>query len=66
MKEENVINIQLYSLMIGLIVFVVMKYFLKKDIKNCQNTSTIIGSLVVIYIVLFGLGLPTEVNRNIF
>ena len=66
MKEENILNIQIYSLITSFFIFVVMKYFLKKDIKNCQNTSSIIGSLVVIYIVLFGLNLPTEINKNIF
>ena len=66
MKEENVINIQIYSLITSFFIFIIMKYLLKKDVKKCQNTSSIIGSLVVIYIVIFGLGLPTEVNKNIF
>ena len=66
MKEEKNLHIQIYSALVGLSIFIFMKYYLKKDLKKCQNTSAIIGSLVIIYIVLFGLRLPTDVNKNIF
>jgi hypothetical protein len=42
-----------------------MKFILKQPEMISQNRSLLIGSLVLIYMILFGHGLPTHINKSI-
>jgi hypothetical protein len=42
-----------------------MKFLLKQPEIVSQNRSVLIGALILIYMILFGHGLPTNINRNI-
>jgi hypothetical protein len=66
MKEERGLMMLLHSAIISVIIFLAMRYALKKDIKNSENTSLLLGSIVLIYMLLFGHGLPNKINKNLF
>ena len=66
MKEERGIMMLFHSAIISVVIFLIMKYGLKKDLKNSENTSLLFGSIVLIYMLLFGHGLPNKINKNLF
>lgn len=66
MKEERGLTMLLHSAVISIVIFLIMKYGLKKDLKNSENTSLLFGSIILIYMILFGHGLPNKINKNLF
>lgn len=55
----------LHSLIIGILLFLVMFYLLKQPRLIAENRSILIAAFILIYMILFGHGLPTSVNKNI-
>ena len=55
----------LHSIIIGVILYLFMIYVLGQPNKVAENRSILIGSVVLIYMILFGHGLPTRMNKNI-
>ena len=53
----------LHSFIITIILFLVMKFGLKQSQTMALNRSLIGGAIALIYMILFGHGLPTHVNR---
>jgi hypothetical protein len=51
-----------HSLVIGIIVYAVMMG-LKQPNEVAQRRSILIGAFVLIYMILFGHGLPTKLNK---
>lgn len=66
MKEERGLIMLLHSSAISFVIFLIMKFALKKDLKNSENTSLLLGSVILIYMILFGHGLPNKINKNLF
>jgi len=54
-----------HSIIIALILFFIMFILLKQPIQIAEDRSVLIGAIVLAYMVLFGHGLPTRINRNI-
>jgi hypothetical protein len=55
----------LHSIIIGLILFVLMRFALGQSVAVAEDRSVLIGAVVLIYMVLFGHRLPGSMNRNI-
>jgi hypothetical protein len=55
----------IHSAIISVIIYVIMKFLLKQPEIVSQNRSVLIGALILIYMVLFGHGMPTNINTNI-
>ena len=55
----------LHSIIIGLILFVLMRFALGQSVAVAEDRSVLIGAMVLIYMVLFGHRLPGSMNRNI-
>jgi len=53
----------LHSVIIAVIAFVVMVYVLKQNTSLAENRSLLIGSVSLIYMILFGHKLPTSINK---
>ena len=56
----------LHALMIGIILYLVMVFGLGQSPAVAEDRSVLLGALVLVYMVLFGHGLPDTVNKNIF
>jgi putative effector of murein hydrolase len=52
-----------HSIIITVILYIIMKFFLNQSETMSLNRSIIIGALVLIYMILFGYGLPTHMNK---
>ena len=62
---ERGLMMLLHSLIIGLVLYVLMIYALKQPQAVAENRSLLIASVVLIYMILFGHGLPKNLNKNI-
>jgi hypothetical protein len=55
----------LHSVIIGLALYVFMLYGLGQQPIVAENRSILIASCVLIYMILFGHGLPVKLNKYI-
>lgn len=62
--ERGLIMI-LHALIIGVILYIFMVFVLGQKSIIAENRSIIISAVILIYMVLFGHGLPSSLNKNI-
>ena len=62
---ERGLMMLLHSVIIGVFLYLVMIYLLKQSQVIAENRSVLIGAVVLIYMVVFGHGLPNRINRNL-
>ena len=55
----------LHSAIIGLILYGIMIFGLGQDSAVAENRSILIASVVLIYMIVFGHGLPVKINKLI-
>lgn len=63
---ERGLMMLLHSAIIGVILYLIMVFLLKQKPIVAENRSLLIAALVLIYMIVFGHGLPTSINRNLF
>jgi TRAP-type C4-dicarboxylate transport system permease small subunit len=63
---ESGLTMLLHSAVIGVILYVIMVYVLKQRRIVAENRSIILAAIVLIYMVMFGHGMPTKVNSDLF
>jgi len=56
----------LHSVIIGILVYLFMVFVLGQKQNVAENRSILLASVILIYMVLFGHGLPTSINKNLF
>jgi len=56
----------LHSVIIGILLYLFMIYILGQRQSVAENRSILLASLILIYMILFGHGLPTSINKNLF
>ena len=54
-----------HSLLIMLLSFVIMRYALGQSSRVAEDRSVLLGGVALVYMVLFGHGMPGRVNPNI-
>lgn len=60
---ERGLTMLLHSAVIGLLLYVFMFYVLGQQQAVAENRSILIAAVVVIYMIVFGHGLPTTINK---
>jgi hypothetical protein len=56
----------IHSSIIAVILYIIMKFGLKQPEMMAQDRSILIGALALVYMILFGHGLPTtNINKNL-
>jgi putative effector of murein hydrolase len=60
---DTVLSHLFHSIIIAVILYIIMKFFLKQSETMSLNRSILIGALALIYMILFGHGLPTHINK---
>ena len=56
----------LHAVLIGVVLYVVMTVVLGQKPIVAENRSFLLAAVVLAYMMLFGHGLPTSINRNLF
>ena len=62
---ENGLTMLMHSVVIGVILYILMVFILGQNTIVAQNRSILIAAVVLIYMILFGHGLPKSINKNI-
>ena len=55
-----------HSFVIGVLLYLFMVFLLGQKQVVAENRSILLSALVLAYMILFGHGLPTSVNKNLF
>lgn len=55
-----------HSLVIGVVLYVIMLFVLGQRQIVAENRSIVISAVVLIYMIMFGHGLPKQINRDLF
>ena len=55
----------LHSAIIGILLYVFMMFALGQTSSVAEDRSILIAAIILIYMLLFGHGLPKSINRNI-
>ena len=63
---ENGRMMFLHSVIIGLILYFFMIFVLGQKPVVAENRSIMISAFILIYMILFGHGLPMAINKNLF
>jgi hypothetical protein len=62
---ERGLSMLLHSVIIGLILYLIMVYLLGQKTIVAENRSILLASGVLIYMILFGHGLPVKLNKDL-
>lgn len=54
----------LHSVIIGILLYLFMIYILGQKQSIAENRSIVLAAFVLIYMILFGHGLPTSINKD--
>lgn len=60
--EEVLVHV-FHAFIITIILYVIMIFLLRQSQSKALNRSILIGALALIYMILFGHGLPTHINK---
>jgi len=56
----------LHSVIIGIFLYLFMVFLLGQNQNVAENRSILLAALILVYMILFGHGLPTSINKNLF
>ena len=56
----------LHSLIIGVLLYLFMIFILGQNKIVAENRSILLAAFILIYMILFGHGLPTSINKHLF
>ena len=62
---ERGLMMLLHSLVIGVVLYILMVFVFKQNMQMAENRSILIASALLIYMILFGHGLPTKINKDL-
>ena len=62
---ERGLDMLLHSVIIGIVLYVIMLFGLGQSPIVAENRSILIAAVILIYMILFGHGLPMKINRMI-
>jgi len=62
---ENGRMMLLHSIIIGVLLYLFMFFILGQKQIVAENRSILLAALILVYMILFGHGLPTSINKNL-
>ena len=62
---ESGLTMVVHSALIGILLYFVMTLGLKQSTNVAENRSILIAAVVLIYMILFGHGMPNKINKYI-
>ena len=63
---ERGLTMLMHSAVISVILYFCMIFLLKQKQKVAENRSLLLFCLILAYMILFGHGLPTKLNSDLF
>jgi hypothetical protein len=62
---ESGLMMVMHSVLIGIILYVIMTFMLGQKKSIAENRSILLAAFALVYMILFGHGLPTTLNKNL-
>ena len=56
----------MHAIIIGILLYVIMIFALGQRQSVAENRSILFAALILVYMILFGHGLPSSINTNLF
>jgi len=56
----------LHSVIIGILLYLFMIFILGQNQIVAENRSILLSAFILMYMILFGHGLPTSINKHLF
>lgn len=56
----------LHSAIIGILIYLFMIFILGQNEVVAENRSILLAAVILIYMIVFGHGLPTSINKNLY
>ena len=56
----------MHSVIIGILLYLIMTFILGQKQVVAENRSILLAAMILIYMILFGHGLPGSINKNLF
>ena len=66
LKMERGIIMVIHSIILGAVLYVIMIYVFGQRAIVAENRSIVLAACVLIYMVMFGHGLPKKINSDLF
>jgi hypothetical protein len=63
---ESGLTMLLHSVILGALMYIFMIYILGQKQHVAENRSILLSALILMYMILFGHGLPTTINKDLF
>lgn len=63
---ETGLMMLLHSAIIGILLYLFMVFILGQKQMVAENRSILLAALILIYMILFGHGLPKSINKQLF
>jgi len=63
---ENGLMMLMHSIIIGILLYLFMIYILGQKQIVAENRSVLLAALILVYMILFGHGLPKSINKDLF
>jgi len=60
---DGPLNHLFHSAILALILYLLMRFALRQSQTMALNRSILIGAIALIYMILFGHGMPTHINK---
>ena len=64
-KTERGLMMVLHSAVIGVVLYLLMVFVFNQNPQLAENRSILIAAALLIYMILFGHGLPTRLNKDL-
>ena len=62
---ESGLTMLLHSAIIGIVLYLIMVYILKQRQVVAENRSVLLAAVVLIYMIVFGHGMPNKINKDL-
>ena len=62
---ERGLTMVLHSVIIGILLYLIMIFILGQKQQLAENRSIVLAALILVYMIVFGHGLPTSINKKL-
>ena len=62
---ERGLTMVLHSVIIGILLYLIMIFIIGQKQQFAENRSIVLAALILVYMIVFGHGLPTSINKNL-
>jgi len=63
---ESALMMFVHAVIIGVLLYLYMIYALGQKQTVAEDRSILLAALILAYMIMFGHGLPTSINKNLF